>query len=345
MTRTLQLALDSSLTQAIHRTISQCALGDAYAVALSGGPDSAMLAVHAAAWAQQAHKKLYFFHIHHGLQAIADDWAEHVLNLGHLLQVPTWVKKVQVRTRGDGVESAARRARYGALKSMARQLDVHAVLLGHHLDDQAETVLMRLLRGSGPAGMQAMRPSSYRAGQLYLRPFLDIPRQQILQAAENYAQHSGWQPVTDPTNINPRYTRGIIREHLAPVLNHHWPRWQQALGRHAEQAAAQYNLLNEWANDLLLGLDYRSVCPQTGHVEHSFDLSLWRALDAAKQALVLRYFLQLAGQRMPTEARLREMLRQLNQVHQRGTDRRLQIKHGPSFLRCIDGRVLLKNYD
>src|SRR5699024_10105448 len=328
-----------------HHTISQCTLGDGYAVALSGGPDSAMLAVHAAAWAQQEHKNIYFFHIHHGLQAIADDWAEHVLYLGHLLHTPTWVKRVQVQTRGDGVESAARRARYNALKEMAQQLNVHAILLGHHLDDQAETVLMRLLRGSGPAGMQAMRPSSYRAGQLYLRPFLDIPRQQILQAAQSFAQHSGWQPVTDPTNINPRYTRGIIRAHLAPVLEHYWPRWQQALGRHAEQAAAQYSLLNEWADELLHRLDYHSVSPLTGCVEHSFDLSLWRALDAAKQALVLRYFLQQAGQRMPTEARLREMLRQLNQVHQRGTDRRLQIKHGRSFLRCIDGRVLLKNYD
>lgn len=339
------MVLNPTLLQAIHHSISQNTQGQAYAVALSGGPDSAVLAVHAAAWAQQESKDIYFFHIHHGLQQVADEWAEHVLHLGHLLQRPTWVKRVQVQARGDGIESAARRARYTALSEMAQQLNIDAILLGHHLGDQAETVLMRLLRGTGPAGMQAMQPKSRRLGQTYLRPFLNIARREILQAAQDFSLHSGWQPVTDPTNVNPRYTRGIIREHLAPVLEQYWPHWQQALGRHAQQAAAQHQLLNEWADELLERLDYRRVCPQTGRLESSFDLSAWRALDAAKQALVLRRFLQRDEQLMPTEARLREMMRQLNQVHQRGTDRRLQIKHGRAFLRCIDGRVLLKRYD
>lgn len=325
--------------------MAQGLLGAPMAVALSGGPDSAMLAVHAAAWAQKKKQEIYFFHIHHGLQQPADGWAQQVLRLGHLLEVPTWVKRVHVAPQGDGIESAARRARYAGLQEMAAQFGVHTILLGHHLDDQAETVLMRLFRGTGPTGMQAMRPISRRAQLLYVRPFLGLSRAIILEAAQAFEAQTGWQPVTDPTNINPRYTRGVIREHMAPILDRYWPHWRQALGRHAEQAAIQSQVLDEWAEEILYTLDYRSFNADTQHPEHSFDLLRWRALGAAQQALVLRYFLHRAGQLMPTEARLREMMRQLNQVHQRGTDRRLQIKHGRALLRCINGRVLLKSID
>src|SRR5690625_2046322 len=131
MTSTLHLVLNPTLLQAIHHSISQNTQGQAYAVALSGGPDSAVLAVHAAAWAQQEGKDIYFFHIHHGLQQVADEWAEHVLHLGHLLQRPTWVKRVQVQARGDGIGAAARRARYTGLRGMAQHWSTYAIMVGH----------------------------------------------------------------------------------------------------------------------------------------------------------------------------------------------------------------------
>src|SRR5690625_7287570 len=108
---------------------------------------------------------------------------------------------------------------------------------------------MRLLRGTGPAGMQAMQPKSRRLGQTYLRPFLNIARREILQAAQDSSLHSGWQPVTDPTNVNPRYTRGIIREHLAPVLEQYCPPRQHAFGRPAHHSPSPHQLLTYLADE------------------------------------------------------------------------------------------------
>ena|GEM_PF-1129962 len=352
--------LDPILSKAIAQSAAYFNEQGGYAVALSGGPDSAMLAVHAAHWAQQQGQALYFFHIHHGLQKAADGWTEQVLRLGEMLGVPTWVKRVQVIEKGDGVESAARRARYKGLQQMAKQLGCGTILLGHHLDDQAETVVMRLLRGSGPTGMQAMRPLLQRQAVHYVRPFLGVPRTVILQAAQQFKAQTQWQAVTDPTNINPRYTRGIIREKLAPVFDEHWPHWRRALARHAEQAAEENLLLEQWAEELLHNLDFRVQVGEAKQTKthsstephsltesrnptktYSFCLRLWRGLNAAKQRLVLRHFFKQAALPMPSHARLAEMQRQLNQVHQLGTDRQLQIPHGRSVLRCADARVLL----
>lgn len=326
------------LRQAFEQNAAAIATDGAYAVALSAGPDSAMLAVHAAQWARVQQHDLYFFHIHHGLQTLADTWAEQAAQLGHLLGVPTWVKKVRVEPRGDGIESAARRARYEALEQMATALQVQTIFLGHHLDDQAETVLMRLLRGSGPTGMQAMRTHTQRHQLWLVRPFLGVARELIIQAAHKFSQATGWQPVTDPTNLNPIYQRGIIREELVPVLDRYWPQWRPILGRHAQLAAEESQLLNDWAAEIMASLDFDSI-------RQSFSLIKWRALPANKQRLVLRYLFQQAQLPMPSQARLAEMQRQLQTVHQLGTDRQLQIQHAQYALRCLQGQVLLQPYE
>ncbi|HYG43999.1 MAG TPA: tRNA lysidine(34) synthetase TilS, partial [Bordetella sp.] len=154
------------------------------AVAVSGGADSAMLAAHAAPVARKLGRDLLIFHVHHGLLADADNWAEHVLALGRILQVPVHTARVQVpAASGLGIEAAAREARYAALAELARQQAVSHILLAHHQRDQAETVLLRLLRGTGLEGMAAMAPSVPRDGLLYLRPWLDQDRAEILRAA------------------------------------------------------------------------------------------------------------------------------------------------------------------
>lgn len=326
------------LDQAIAQNSTWFAKHGAVAVGLSGGPDSAALAISAARWAQQQSRRLYFFHIHHGLQVPAEQWAQQARALGRLLAVPTWVRYVQVQNRGDGTESAARRARYQALAQMAQEVGVGTVLLAHHRDDQAETVLMRLLRGSGPEGLAAMRVLSRRQGIHFVRPFINVPRKTLLAAVQEFSSQTHWQPVIDPTNLDPQYARGVIRTQLAPHLTAHWPQWQNNLARHAELAAEQSALLSEWATELLQQLDYHPDEP-------SFSLASWRKLSAAQQTLVLRHFLEQAGTRMPSRARVLEMQRQLQQVHQLGTDRQLQIKHDRWFLRCERGRVLLKPYE
>src|SRR5690606_11767779 len=149
------------------------------------------------------------FHVHHGLQAEADAWAEGVQSLASLLELPCDVARVRVEERhGAGVEAAAREARYNALAQLARQGAVQHILLAHHLDDQAETVLLRLLRGAGPEGMGAMAMRTERDGITYLRPWLEVERATILTTAHRLADALQLTLADDPTNLDARYARG-----------------------------------------------------------------------------------------------------------------------------------------
>lgn len=306
------------------------------AVALSGGADSAMLAVHAAiALRHYAGLELHCFHIHHGLQKAADGWAEHTHRLAAGLGLPCHSLRVSVPTdSGKGVEAAARDARYDGLKRLASFTGVSHIFLAHHRDDQTETVLMRLLRGTGPAGLAAMAPISKRDGLTYLRPWLELDRARILAGAQEYAQLTGWAPVDDPTNVQDAYTRGAVRRRLVPVLNERWPAWRTILLRHARQARELGRLLEDVASE-----DFARLEPNADATD--FSLAAWRTLSHERQVLVLRHWLHQHGLRAPTEARMRELCRQLRAVHALGHDRQLRLRHEHHWVVCERGRVRL----
>ena len=302
-------------------------------VAISGGPDSAMLAVAATEYARRHALDLHLLHVHHGLQQAADEWQHRVHDLAHQLMVPCHSRRVTVETAGGkGLEAAARDARYAALCAMATQVGAGCVLLGHHQHDQAETVLLRLLRGAGPAGLAAMPAVTGRDAVLFIRPWLDVDRPVIVAAAQNYAARTGWHYVTDPTNTQDRYTRGALRERLAPALDARWPGWHDRLARHARQAAQTRAVLDEVAAADLAALHYQAA-------DHSFDLKAWRGLSSARQALVLRYWLGIQNLPMPTQARLDDLMRQLRQLHALGFDRALRVRHAGVDIACVKGRV------
>lgn len=306
---------------------------DRIAIALSGGVDSAMLALHAAAYARQAGIELHCLHIHHGLQAPADHWRNHVHDLAHRLNLPCHSLQVQVDlTAGKGMEAAAREARYLAFSSLASQAGVQHILLAHHQDDQAETVLLRLFRGSGPSGLAAMAPITHRQGLTYVRPWLDVDRQLIIKQASVFALSSGWEAVDDPTNLNDDYTRGAVRERLTPALNDRWPGWQTAVARHARQSAEARSILDDVAET-----DFMGLSPDPDKL--GFGLAPWRALSPPRQALVLRWWLAQAGLGMPSDAKLQELMRQLRGLHALGHDRQLCMKHAGAYLRCTKGRM------
>ena len=304
-------------------------------VGISGGADSAMLAVHATLFARQQLLPLHFFHIHHGLQDAAQQWQAHVHDLALRLQVPCHSVRVQVDlSQGAGIESAARDARYQAFARLSEQTGVRHILLAHHRNDQAETVLLRLLRGAGPGGLAAMAPCSTQYGLAYLRPWLDVDRPAIFALADSFSELSGWHPVLDPTNANDHYTRAALRQRLVPELDARWPGWQRNLARHARLSGETQQILDEVAAADFAGLD---PTPD----QASFSLAAWRELSPPRQALVLRYWLALQGQRMPTEARLLDLMRQMRSLHALGHDRQMQVKHGQVWIRCRVGRVLL----
>lgn len=311
------------------------AANEPFAVALSGGADSAMLAAHAALLAEQTGRTLHCFHIHHGLQPHADAWRTHVHRLASILGVCCHSVRVEVDLgRGDGMESAARTARYEALAHLAAQTGVSHIWLAHHRDDQAETVLLRLLRGAGPLGLAAMAPVSMRGDLSYVRPWLAIPRTRILASADAFARATGWTPVQDPTNLDPAYTRAAVRRQLAPALDDRWRGWQGVLTRHARQSRELASLVAEIAAE-----DWQKIDPSSDGM--SFSLAAWRQLSEPRQAQVLRYWLAAQGLRAPTDARLGELMRQLRGLHALGHDRQMKLKHGETWITCLRGRVML----
>jgi tRNA(Ile)-lysidine synthase len=178
-------------------------------------------------------------HVHHGLSRNADAWAAFCRKLCKAWGVPLKVMKVRVMPGGKGLEAAARAARYGALgKSRAE-----VIALAHHLDDQAETVLMNLLRGGGTRGASGMRPLARFEGKLLARPLLEVPRESILA----YARAHGLSWIEDESNADESLTRNFVRRRLGPLIAQRFPQWRQSLAR----AARHFSRREDRARQLL----------------------------------------------------------------------------------------------
>ncbi|HWI36557.1 MAG TPA: tRNA lysidine(34) synthetase TilS [Burkholderiales bacterium] len=193
-----------------------------FLVGLSGGVDSVVL-LHALA----AEKlDLRAAHVHHGLSPNADQWARFCERLCKRLDVPLTVHRVRVGKRN---ETSARAARYAALKKQT--FDVLA--LAHQLDDQAETVLLNLLRGAGKRGASGMPARGTLDGRVLLRPLLDVPREAIVA----YAQQHDLKWIEDESNASDAFSRNFLRLRIAPLLTARYPRWREALARAARHFA------------------------------------------------------------------------------------------------------------
>lgn len=190
------------------------------AVGLSGGVDSVVL-LHALS----RHLPVRAVHVHHGLSDNADDWARFCRRFCRSLEAPLTVKRVRVARAGKGIEAAAREARYAAFAS----LPVDAIVLAHQLDDQAETVLMNLLRGAGLRGASGMPALRRFRGKALVRPLLEVPREAIVE----YAQRHALEWIEDESNALEALTRNFLRRRIGPLLAERYPRWREALARAA----------------------------------------------------------------------------------------------------------------
>jgi tRNA(Ile)-lysidine synthase len=210
-------------------------------VALSGGPDSLALA---AATAFEAPGRAGAVIVDHGIQDASAAVAERAASQARALDLdPVRVVRVEVLASGEGPEAAARVARYEALDAVAAELGAVAILLGHTLDDQAETVLLGLARGSGASSLQGMAAES----GLYRRPLLGIRRAQTEQACAD----AGLTPWTDPHNADPSYARVRVRSAVLPVLEQQLgPGVAEALARTAEQLREDAEALDGFAHEV-----------------------------------------------------------------------------------------------
>ena len=196
---------------------------------LSGGVDSVVLLHMLKTRAAQAGFSLRALHVHHGLSPNADRWTRHCRALCRAWGVPLSVSRVKVRKSAEGREAAAREARYAVF----RKARADVLMLAHQLDDQAETVLLNLLRGAGVRGASGMPAVASLGKKMLARPLLDAPREAIVA----YAVAHGLEWIEDESNLDQSLTRNFLRRSVGPLLASRFPRWREALGRAARHFA------------------------------------------------------------------------------------------------------------
>ncbi|MGR8953118.1 MAG: tRNA lysidine(34) synthetase TilS [Gammaproteobacteria bacterium] len=262
-------------------------------VAYSGGVDSHVL-LHLCAEHAGLRDKLTAVHVHHGLQRQAESWAGHAEAIARSLGVKFLLLRVTAHPdKGESPEEAARNARYAALKQVVAEGDV--LLAAQHLDDQFETVLLQLFRGSGVAGLAGM-PASMPFGRgVLLRPLLHTRKQEI----DAYAAVHKLQWVEDPSNQDPGFDRNFLRRHVLPLVKQRWPSVDITVARSAGHCGEAQRQLSAMAAE---AFEYAY-----DHLDDSLDLDRLGAFDECRQRLVIRHWFRRFGLKMPSQAVLAQL--------------------------------------
>lgn len=304
------------------------------AVAYSGGADSTALLL---MLAQQHPGQVQAIHIHHGLQAAADDFAAHCAAFCAALGVPLHVVHVDAKSAsGQSPEDAARRARYAALSGKVKELNdnpaqknhaqaaIKSIAVAQHADDQIETLLLALSRGAGLPGLSAMPTVWQRDGVEFVRPLLDMTSLDIrsyLAAQGLAARHpgsdnigTGW--VEDPSNTNTQFTRNRIRHDLIPALEKTFPQFRQTFARSATHAAEAQSMLAQIATEDMA----KTANPPR--------IVVLQDLTPQRQGNVLRHWLKTAHQVSPSTAQLAELQSQIANCTDRGKQLHIKVASG-----------------
>lgn len=287
------------------------------AVGLSGGVDSTVLLHVLRALAPRHGYALRAVHVHHGISPNAGSWARFCNGLCRDWGVPLVTRRVKIgSSRGKGLEAAARQARRAALE----EVNADTVAFAHHLDDQAETVLLSLLRGAGVRGASGMPVVGRLGAKLLLRPLLEVSRAEILRYARAHGLH--W--VEDESNRDPAHARNFLRLRVTPLLEQRYPRWRQALARAARHFAEADGLLREAAGARTSG---------------RLRVAELRGRPVAAASVLLREQLGANGLRPPPARRLAEMLRQLTGA---APGARIELAHDGAVVRAYRGEVRIE---
>src|SRR5512135_879396 len=266
-------------------------------IGLSGGMDSVVLLHLLRSLASRFDWRLSAVHVHHGISSNADTWADFCAGLCRQSGIPLHIERVDIAPLREehGIEAAARKLRHAAFA----RLSCDVIALAHHADDQAETLLLQLLRGAGLKGGAAMglfKPAATDTPAT-MRPLLDIPRSKLF----DYAHQHSLRWVEDESNADDRYPRNFLRHRLLPLLEQRFPAYRDTLTRSAKHFAEANELLDELARQDALGL--------AG--DAPLDTSILRGLSHSRGKNLLRYWLHKQGAPMPQAVQLGEMLHQL----------------------------------
>jgi tRNA(Ile)-lysidine synthase len=279
------------------------------AVAYSGGLDSTAL-LHSAI-AAHGSENVIALHVNHGLQKQADRWLLHCANQAKQMDVEFDFRLLELGSQENShrnIEAQARLARYQALREMCEAHQIKNLLLAHHQDDQAETVMLQLMRGSGIAGLSAMPSMREEDGDTLRlwRPFLDLSRADIESYAKEY--HLEW--IEDPSNTDERFARNALRKRVMPILEKIQPQVKQNLSRTASHLAQAQHLL-----ECLAEIDLNGM--QEDHALKIKPLLALRAEDPARATNAMRRWLQKMDLAMPSEERINSWWKDLEASNQK----------------------------
>lgn len=289
MASVLDAIRDYCLTEGLEKT---------YWVAYSGGLDSHVLLHNIAKLREELPIKIRVIHIHHGLNPNADAWLKHCERVCAELKLDWLSQRVNVNvTAGESPEEVARRCRYAAFTDLLAEDDI--VLTAHHQDDQAETVLLQLLRGAGPKGLSAM-PRIKPLGKGWLmRPLLGFTRQELMQ----YATEHQLQWIEDDSNTDENFSRNFLRHKILPELRGRWPSVTKTLARVADNCAEAQRLLTSLADEG--GVAARGSQPNTLSVHYL------KKLPRERQQLLLREWLYAQDFLAPPAKKMQSILQDM----------------------------------
>jgi tRNA(Ile)-lysidine synthase len=279
------------------------------ALGLSGGVDSSTLLSILVDLASALRFSLRAVHVNHGISPNAERWAGFCAELCRKSRISLQVEKVDIASyRSLGLEGAARHAR----REVFARIDADFVVLAQHRDDQAETLMLRLLRGAGVSGLTGMAPLGVISGARarLLRPLLEISRAEI----ESYAREHGLSWVDDESNTDTARRRNFLRHEVFPLIEERFPAARAAVARAADHLSEARGLLAEMARG-----DLNACSGGEGTLEIP---SLLR-LGAARAKNLVRFWCESRDILPPTTAQLEELLRQLGKP---GADARLSLK-------------------
>lgn len=311
-----------SIIQAVSAALSRHDLRSRrLCVGLSGGVDSVVLLDTVDRLRAEFQLSLSAVHVNHRISSHADRWQAFCEASCRSRGIPIESRQVTVVDDGSGIEASARALRYQVYAAM----DCDVIALGHHLDDQAETLLLQLLRGAGPKGLAGM--PELRAGQpgrhAVLRPLLGLGRADIAR----HAAQRGLDWIEDESNADSRYDRNFLRNQVLPLLESRFPAYRETLARAGGNIADSQDLADD-----LAALDAGDAKGNFVAVQQLKSLTDARALN------LLRYMFARLHLPMPPRTRLEEALRQCRNAR---PDAEMQVTFGAHAMRCYRGKVEL----
>ncbi|AXN03428.1 MULTISPECIES: tRNA lysidine(34) synthetase TilS [Vibrio] len=288
----------------------------------SGGMDSRVMLELLAQYRDETSCECCAVYVHHGLSQHADAWAKQCQRWAQHAAIPFFIERVQLDTAsGESVESLARTARYQVLAKYINTDDL--LLTGQHSDDQIETFLLALKRGSGPKGLSSMAQAMpFGAGKI-VRPLLAATRVQI----ESFAVTQNLDWIEDESNQDTRFDRNFIRHHITPVLTQRWPHIHQAVARSATLCAQQQVLLEELLQEAIQEAKMPDGSLSITALSHRSELARYQ---------LLRMWLAQLGEPMPTQEHLAMIWQQVASAR---IDANPRLKLGQSEIRRFDQKL------